>query len=204
MLDHYLHKRAFPKDYVAEQYERLMGEYGPKLQWAGVGGGRAGSGVNAASRVSRHCWVPREDPFVAEMIALVYHVNFKKFGFKLWPPERQSEQGQFTVYSGKDGAAHGREGDEQGGYYHQHEDCFMGDPMKAGGGDMRKLSTTLALNPESDYEGGEFKIHHTPIDRRVDSGQMICFPSFKVHEVRPVTKGVRASIVWWAHGPDFV
>ena len=157
MLDHYLHKRAFPVDYVAEQYKRLMDEYGDKLKWAGVGGGRPGSGVNAASRVSRHCWIDKSDSFCMEMIDLIYHVNSKKFGLKLHTIDRQPESVQMTIYSGKDGAAHGRTGEEQGGYYHRHMDSFLGDPLKPDGGDMRKLSTTFSLNPATDYTGGEFR-----------------------------------------------
>ena len=205
MLDHYLHKSAFPTDYIAEQYARLLKEYESKLEWAGVGGGRPGSGVNAASRVSRNCWIPKEDPFGRQMIDLIYHVNKVKFGLNLAPFEKQPESIQLTIYSGKDGAAHGRTGEEVGGYYHAHMDSFLGDTLKTDGGDMRKLSTTMAINPASDYSGGEFKIHHGGFgERKVDAGQMICFPSFMVHEVLPVTQGVRASLVWWMHGPDFI
>ena len=116
------------------------------MKWAGVGGGRPGSGVNANSRVCRICWIPKDDQFCKDMIMLIYHINEKKFGFNLKPFDQQPESVQLTVYSGRDGEAYGRTGDEIGGYYHKHMDSFLGDPMQPNGGDMRKLSTTMALN----------------------------------------------------------
>ena len=205
MLGHYLHKTAFPPDYCAEQYKRLLEEYKDNLQWAGVGGGRPGSGVNPKSRVCRLAWLPKDDPFCKEIMALIWKINEVKFGFKLFPPEKQPESLQLTIYSGKDGAAHGMKGEEEGGYYHKHVDAFVGDSRRPDGGDMRKLSTTMSINPASDYEGGEFEISHADWKKaKVDAGQMICFPSFAEHQVYPITKGVRASIVFWYHGPDFV
>lgn len=202
MLSHYLHKLAFPQGYVQENYERLMKEYEKQFQWAGVGGGRPGSGVNANSRVCRLCWIPKEDEFCEQMIKLIYFINSKKFGLKLFPFDKQPESVQLTVYSGKDGKAYGRTGEEEGGYYHKHMDSFLGDPM---GGEMRKLSTTMALNKSKDYIGGEFAIAHSGFQtQKVEQGSMINFPSFMEHEVIPITKGVRASLVFWLHGPDFV
>jgi len=34
-------------------------------------------------------------------------------------------------------------------------------------------------------------------------GDIIVFPSFMVHRVKPVTKGTRKSIVIWVLGPKF-
>ena len=178
-----------------------MEEYGSKLAWAGVGGGRPGSGLNPSSRVCRHCWIPKDDIFTKQMLALIWHINEKKFKFELSPIDKQPEAIQLTVYSGKDGAAHGLEGDDAGGFYHAHIDSYMGVDHK---NDMRKLSTTFSLNPASEYEGGQFRISHSTFNvAKVDAAQMICFPSFMEHEVKPVTKGVRASLVFWMHGPDF-
>ena len=204
MLDHYLHPTAFPKPYIAEQYKRLLGEYESKLQWAGVGGGRPGSGVNPKSRVCRIAWLPKDDPFCADMLRLIDHINLHKFGFDLLPDAKQPESIQMTVYSARDGKAHGMKGAEEGGYYNPHIDAHTGDLELGGTGDIRKLSTTLSLNPATDYEGGEFELKHSSFGkRRVDAGQMICFHSLAEHQVHPVTKGIRASLVFWKHGPSF-
>lgn len=69
---------------------------------------------------------------------------------------------------------------------------------------MRKLSMTFILSDSSEYSGGEFEIDHgvvfSPPQRR---GDAIFFPSFLKHRVKPVTEGIRRSIVIWAVGPKF-
>ena len=207
MLDHFYHKSAFPHDYVVDHGKRLMKLADDKKywQWAGVGGGRGQGGVNAESRVCRIAWIPRDDPFGAECQALIRHINDKKFGYKLFPQSGQTKDSlQLTLYSGQDGKAHGRDGDEAGGYYHRHFDTHTGDPMSPNS-DIRKLSTTVCMSPLGDYEGGEFEIAHSTFGKRKTApGEVICFNSLMQHEVHPVTKGNRLSLVIWMHGPDFV
>ena len=96
---------------------------------------------------------------------------------------------------------------EDKGTYDWHIDLETGpqqlDPHQ------RKLSLTLLLNePGVDFEGGEFMMGRTS-DPKNDivpcaKGQCILFPSFVMHRVAPVTKGVRKSIVIWVRGPRFV
>ena len=67
-------------------------------------------------------------------------------------------------------------------------------------GNTRKLSMSIILN--SDYEGGAFEF----VDEEVTdlgTGSIIVFPSFLMHKVSPVTKGVRYSLVAWFVGPPF-
>jgi hypothetical protein len=74
---------------------------------------------------------------------------------------------------------------------------------------MRKLSYSILLNA-GEYEGGELEFH-TDRDMEVYSGQtttdacgkMLLFPSYLVHRVRPVTKGIRYAMVGWVHGASF-
>ena len=75
---------------------------------------------------------------------------------------------------------------------------------------MRKLSMTIWLNDPDDYEGGEFDIETQGpnISPRYDTlklkkGSIVIFPSNKWHRVRPVTSGVRKSLVTWFRGPSF-
>lgn len=71
----------------------------------------------------------------------------------------------------------------------------------------RKLSISVQLSEESDYEGGDFQTF--PIidqDRKSLSkslGSLIIFPSFIPHRITPVTKGTRRSLVWWVGGAPF-
>ena len=59
---------------------------------------------------------------------------------------------------------------------------------------------TMLLN--DDFEGGDFEINlSTPNKVNVKKGMAIFFPSFVLHRVTPVTKGIRKSLVIWVEGP---
>lgn len=66
----------------------------------------------------------------------------------------------------------------------------------------RKLSMTIVLN--EDYEGGEFEFFDEKRLIKEKTGTVIVFPSYIVHKVRPVTKGIRYSLVAWFCGEPFV
>ena len=75
-------------------------------------------------------------------------------------------------------------------------------------GKVRKLSMTILLN--GNYKGGEFQFAgynklecnaETPDFK--NAGSIIVFPSFMEHQVTPVTKGTRYSLVAWFVGPPF-
>ena len=80
-------------------------------------------------------------------------------------------------------------------------------------GKIRKLSMTLNLNEPGEYEGGNLKFDFGPHTNRHrfhecveirPQGSIIVFPSYTYHQVTPVTKGTRYSIVCWSIGPNFV
>ena len=48
------------------------------------------------------------------------------------------------------------------------------------------------------YEGGALQLGHLVAPR--EQGSLVIFPSYAMHSVRPVTKGVRASLVLWLQG----
>ena len=72
-------------------------------------------------------------------------------------------------------------------------------------GIIRKLSVTIQLSDPKSYEGGElaFQFCNFPDVAPKELGKLICFPSYIVHEVRPVTKGTRYSLVAWISGKAF-
>ena len=79
-------------------------------------------------------------------------------------------------------------------------------------GKIRKLSVTCSLSDPSEYEGGELEFQFrnqddpTPKKKCVEilpRGSICVFPSFVWHEVRPVTKGIRYSLVIWNLGYPF-
>jgi Rps23 Pro-64 3,4-dihydroxylase Tpa1-like proline 4-hydroxylase len=78
---------------------------------------------------------------------------------------------------------------ETGQFYKQHTDSFTEMP--------RALSCSLNLN--DDYDGGEFAFFNREVMIRAKKGSAIIFPSnfLYPHEVMPVIKGTRYSIVTW-------
>jgi PKHD-type hydroxylase len=89
-------------------------------------------------------------------------------------------------------------------------------------GRVRKLAASVFLN--EDYEGGEIqfsKYNHAKPDMmktwtdrdfpanqletvKHSKGAVLIFPSDMWHRVRPVTKGIRYSLVMWFLGPPFI
>ena len=98
---------------------------------------------------------------------------------------------QFTTYKGKNE-----------GRYGWHHDVDFKNPHPY----HRKLSLTLQLSDPKDYEGGEFEfesgIDELPEEYR-EKGTILIFPSFYKHQVKPVTKGTRHSLVTWVEGPHW-
>ena len=77
---------------------------------------------------------------------------------------------------------------------------------------VRKLSMTLNLNKPGEYEGGNLKFDFGPhaggkrfheCTEIRPQGSLIVFPSFVYHQVTPVTRGTRYSLVLWSLGEPF-
>ena len=102
---------------------------------------------------------------------------------------------QYTVYRGT-----------EKGKYDFHMDTTMNENKTDN--DCRKLSMTFLLSePNKDFKGGEFQINDSEEKNArtipMNKGDIILFPSFMLHRVKPVTAGVRKSIVVWVLGPKF-
>lgn len=70
----------------------------------------------------------------------------------------------------------------------------------------RKLSMVLMLSDTSEFEGGELQIKTETddiISLEQKKGRAWFFPSYILHRVTPVTRGVRRSLVLWVGGPEF-
>ena len=85
------------------------------------------------------------------------------------------------------------------GHYDWHADTHHDT------GFTRKLSVTLQMSDPDDYEGGELELNGggRPEPLTKAKGRMLMFPSYTVHRVRPVTRGVRSALVSWIVGPPF-
>jgi PKHD-type hydroxylase len=70
---------------------------------------------------------------------------------------------------------------------------------------VRKLSVSIQLTDPEEYEGGELYLYDgdkgTLMDKK--KGTLVLFPSYVLHEVMPVTKGERNSLVTWVTGNQF-
>lgn len=78
---------------------------------------------------------------------------------------------------------------KEGQFYIQHTDSFKGRP--------RAVSCSFALN--DDYEGGEWGFFDRELVVKAPKGAAVLFPSnfMYPHEIMPVTKGTRYSVITW-------
>ena len=111
-----------------------------------------------------------------------------------------SESFQFTVY-------------KKNNYYHWHQDTFE-SPYKSDDPNFnnktRKVSLICNLTDPKKFKGGEveFDVTNQRIRKTIilkckearQQGTVIVFPSFVWHRVKPVTSGVRKSLVNWSIG----
>jgi PKHD-type hydroxylase len=105
-------------------------------------------------------------------------------------------------------------------YYDWHCDSWdkpYDKPGKHDHGKVRKLSMTCQLTDGSEYEGGELEFdyrnyephmrdesqHLIKAKEILPKGSIVVFPSFVWHRVKPVTKGIRYSLVMWNLGYPF-
>jgi PKHD-type hydroxylase len=137
-------------------------------------------------RDSEVCFIyPHEDTdWIFERIAFhITNLNQEYFKFDLFG---MSEGIQLTKYIAPSGK------------YKKHIDLGYSKSI-------RKLSVTVQLSDEDEYEGGELNLYldEIPVVMQKAQGSMSAFPSFVMHEVKPVTKGTRYSLVVWVTGPQF-
>jgi PKHD-type hydroxylase len=150
-----------------------------------VGGG---NDINGKIRSSKTGWIDLnpETSFIYDRLAYISRqLNGQFFDLDLWG---FVEHLQYTIYDGKDD------------HYTWHLD--------RGGSTSntpRKLSLVLQLSDPSEYEGGDLEIFDAPEPTKIEKqkGLVVAFPSFVLHRVTPVTKGIRKTLVVWLTGPRF-
>lgn len=87
-----------------------------------------------------------------------------------------------------------------GGHYDWHMDVGPGERMSC-----RKISITVQLSSPEEYEGGylQFLRRPEPENAPKDLGAVVVFPSYMMHRVTPITKGIRKSLVLWVGGEPY-
>ncbi len=87
---------------------------------------------------------------------------------------------------------------ESGMFYNRHVDVAITPRSKS---EMMRtdVSFTLFLTEPDDYEGGDFVVELPYGEQRIrgDAGNVILYPSDRLHYVEPVTRGARTSVVGW-------
>jgi len=108
------------------------------------------------------------------------YYDFDLFGFV--------EDFQYTVYDGSES------------HYGWHLDMPASGNMP-----YRKLSFVLQLSDPADYEGGNLELYTSskPTCMEKKRGISHLFPSYLLHRVTPVTKGIRKTLVVWVNGNRF-
>lgn len=64
---------------------------------------------------------------------------------------------------------------------------------------IRKLTCVCMLSDSSKYEGGELELENGE-SKKMEKGDIVVFPSFVRHRVKPVTSGLRVSATTWYLG----
>lgn len=155
---------------------------------AAVVGGSNGGVLDTDVRRSNVAWLankPEVEHIYKRIAGVVAEVNRQFFNFDL---SGFYEPAQLTHYK-----------QEDQGSYDWHVDAGPSNTP-------RKLSMSLLLSDPSEFEGGEFQIKTHNDDAQtleLKRGRAWFFPSYTLHRVTPVTKGVRRSLVLWVGGPAF-
>jgi PKHD-type hydroxylase len=173
--------------FTDEQLNYLQHICKEKTQKAQVGSGTGGtvdpgirrSDISWLGNTPEHTWIFETlGHVVSSLNAQFYRYDLTGFG----------EQIQLTNYYGDDK-----------GTYGWHVD-------HGGQGSCRKLSLILQLSDPSEYEGGHLEVmpNSSNVERiNKRRGLITVFPSWLLHQVTPVTSGLRQTAVLWVTGPAF-
>jgi PKHD-type hydroxylase len=142
--------------------------------------------INRDVRICKTSWIrhSKDSEFIYKKISdAVMYLNENFFNFDL---AGFTEDFQFTEYN------------EPDNFYGYHTDSAYNTII-------RKLSVTLQLTSQDQYEGGDLELLYQskPLQMEKSVGKLIVFPSYTLHRVLPVTKGTRHSLVGWVNGPSF-
>jgi|TARA_R110000824_G_scaffold29595_2_gene98361 PKHD-type hydroxylase len=155
-------------------------------QQAQVGMNRPEGGVNTKTRTTTISWIPFKEmqPMYKDINKFIQKANKNHFGFG---DIQITEQAQFTEYP-------------EGGFYDWHMDTDVNMQHEP---PVRKISMTLLLSPENQFEGGDLELMTPGKKANMKQGHAILFASFLNHRVAPITRGVRQSLVMWFGGEPF-
>lgn len=176
---------------------------------------REGKSGNSDStiRQSTNKWINHEEDFDIELKQKIFDGMVQANQMSGWNYDVDfMEQWQYTVYEAQPDRP-------TGDFYTWHTDCGS---KPYSNGKIRKISCSVQLSSPEEYEGGHFQwieqtkvfdslktrdqvirqdelIHSAPMSGK-ELGSLIVFPSWLHHQVTPVTRGTRKSLVVWNTG----
>ena len=138
-------------------------------------------------RITTISWIPF--PALPDMYRIIERsmkqANGNHFGYE---GMQLTEPAQFTEYP-------------KGGFYDWHMDA---DVMGINEPPVRKISMTILLSPQHEFEGGDLEfLTEGNKPPQLVQGQAIFFCSLLRHRVAKIKKGMRRSLVMWFGGPPF-
>lgn len=163
-----------------------------KLSQARIGNDPSNQALNTEIRNASSCWLQldRFDWFYQMLEVQIKEFNWINFKFNL----HGMELANYLEYH----AGNENDVDDHGhGKYVKHID--------GGINSNRKLTFSIQLSDPTEYDGGELLLweSHEPMIVPKKKGMIVFFPSSMLHEVTPVSRGVRRSLVGWVHGPHW-
>ncbi|MDP6098513.1 MAG: 2OG-Fe(II) oxygenase, partial [Gammaproteobacteria bacterium] len=136
---------------------------------------KVGKRVDPVQKIRQDCFLSSKDcaPIDSLILNSIKQIFEQDFGVSV----RYRERWKVGYYKGEDR-----------GHYNAHTDI-------QGGMEHRQLSFVIALSDPADYQGGE--LYFAEIDRSfiLEKGSAIIFRPARLHEVRPVTSGVRHMLI---------
>jgi len=175
--DYWVHKQMLSREFCSRLIKEYSSDNTEKQEpYIGAGDNTA---VDEEIRKVKRVLLPAYIGVGSTLSSLGLDTNYNVWKFDI----THAVQTEFLMY-------------EPGDHYVAHVDTMLtrDDPI-------RKLTCLAFLN--DDYEGGKFFIQngHERHYINAEPGDIIIFPSFMLHGVEPVTKGVRYSVVTWMLGP---
>lgn len=139
--------------------------------------------TNRESTVKQNLQAPQDDPANAQIAQIARNALFRHPELRTLALPRS--MARTTVARYEPGMTYG---------WHVDEALFPSTPPL-----RSDLSCTIFLNPPGDYDGGELtmQLGAQELAYKLEPGQAILYPSTTIHQVAPVTRGVRIAAITW-------
>ena len=200
--DYFQYKHAFTDEHI-ERTHSMIYDNNIKFHKGQTGPEDAKEAYSSNNRDIAYVEVANYSMWIYEYLeGAVIHANEQMFNFNI---DYVTDPLHYVIYPEPNKVGATGEMREKGGFLHWHMDLGIGNTSR------RKLATIVQLSDPNDYEGGELHIFTggdpTVYDEKLivqlDKGDVVVFPSFYMHQLTPVTRGERRSLVYWTGGTPF-